>query len=123
MRRIGHMNDDEFAVAMQAVDCCVNLRYPSAGETSGIGVRLMGIGKPVIFTDGRENAALPEHAYLAVESGIREEAHLFEVMSVLVTKPELGRDLGRRAAEHILRYHSIRTAAEQYWNLLCDVGF
>jgi len=121
VRRVGHMSEAMFGVAMEAVDCCINLRYPSAGETSGIGVRLMGAGKPVIFTSGDENAGLPEHAYLAVEPGIREEAHLFELMCVLAGKPDLGRGIGERAAEHILRYHSIRAAAEQYWTTLCDV--
>ena len=115
------MSDSTFALATEAVDCCVNLRYPSAGETSGIGIRLMGLGKPVIFSDGPENASLPDHAYLAVEPGIREETHLFEQMCLLVTKPELGRAVGGCAADHILRYHSIKAAAEQYWKTLCDV--
>jgi glycosyltransferase involved in cell wall biosynthesis len=121
VRRVGHMSDSAFALATEAVDCCINLRYPSAGETSGIGVRLMGMGKPVMFSDGDENASLPDHAYLAVEPGIREETHLFEQMCVLATHPELGRAVGRRAAAHVLRYHSMRAASEQYWTTLCDV--
>lgn len=120
VRRLGHMSDAEFALATEAVDCCINLRYPSAGETSGIGIRLMGMGKPVIFTDGDENASMPPHSYLAVESGVREEAHLFEEICLLASKPELGREIGRRAAEHILRYHSMKAASEQYWKTLCD---
>ena len=121
VRRMGHLSEGEFQLATAAVDCCINLRYPGAGETSGIGVRLMGLGKPVIFTDGDENAALPEHTYLAVEPGIREETHLFEQMSMLAEFPELGRGIGERAAAHILGYHSIKAAAEQYWKILCDV--
>jgi glycosyltransferase involved in cell wall biosynthesis len=121
VRRLGHMNEANFALAMEAVDCCVNLRYPSAGETSGIGVRLMGMGKPVICTDGDENASFPDGSYLPVEAGFREEAHLFEHLCVLESSPETGREIGRRAAEHILRYHSIKAAAEQYWKTLCDI--
>jgi glycosyltransferase involved in cell wall biosynthesis len=121
IRRIGHMSDSTFALATEAVDCCVNLRYPSAGETSGIGIRLMGLGKPVIFTDGPENASLPDHAYLAVEPGVCEETHLFEQMCLVAAKPELGRDLGQRAAAHILSYHSMKAASEHYWKTLCDV--
>jgi glycosyltransferase involved in cell wall biosynthesis len=122
VRRLGHMSDHEFVLATSAVDCCVNLRYPSAGETSGIGVRLMGIGKPVIFTDGDENAALPRDANLSVEAGVREEMHLFEQMYLVAGSPELGRGVGERAAAHILRYHSMKATAEQYWKTLCDVG-
>ncbi len=121
IRRIGHMPGAEFALATAAVDCCINLRYPSAGETSGIGVRMMGIGKPVIFTDGDENASLPDHAFLSVEPGLREEAHLFEILCLLAAKPELGREIGARAADHILRYHSLKAASEAYWKTLCCV--
>ncbi len=119
VRRLGHMSEREFALAAEAVDCCVNLRSPSAGETSGIGVRMMGIGKVVMCTDGNENAALPDHAYLAVEPGLREEEHLFELMALLASTPELGREMGQRAKRHVLRYHSIQAASEQYWNILC----
>jgi glycosyltransferase involved in cell wall biosynthesis len=120
VRTVGHMSDAEFALAAEAVDCCINLRFPSAGETSGIGVRLMGMGKPVICTDGPENASLPDHCYLSVEANVGEEEHLFELISLLAAKPDLGREIGRRAAEHILRYHSIKAASEQYWKILCD---
>jgi len=34
-------------------------RYPAAGETSGIAVRFMGIGKPVMLSDGRETTRFP----------------------------------------------------------------
>ena len=49
----------EFWLAARAVDACINLRYPAPGETSGIAIRLMGIGKPVLVTDSPECAALP----------------------------------------------------------------
>jgi hypothetical protein len=48
-----------------AADVCINLRYPAAGETSGIAVRMMGIGKPVIVTSGEG----PEAACVSVDSG------------------------------------------------------
>jgi glycosyltransferase involved in cell wall biosynthesis len=118
--RLEHMTEQEFALASQAVDCCVNLRYPSAGETSGIGVRLMGMGKPVIATAGPELDSLPDGTHLAITPGVREEAHLFEVMAMLAEFPEIGREIGRRAAQHISRYHSITAAAKQYWETLCE---
>jgi glycosyltransferase involved in cell wall biosynthesis len=120
VRRIGRMSDSEFALASAAVDCCVNLRYPSAGETSGIAVRMMGIGKPLILTEGPENSSLPAASYLPVESGSSEEAHLFESMALVASSPQLGRDIGIRAKEHVLRYHSLQAVAGQYWKALCD---
>jgi glycosyltransferase involved in cell wall biosynthesis len=120
VRRFGHMTERQFDLALAAVDCCINLRYPSAGETSGIGVRMMGLGKPVICTAGYENASLPDHTYLAVEAGVQEKGHLFETMCLLAGNPEIGRAVGRRAAERILRYHSMEAVSQKYWKILCD---
>src|SRR5205823_6851379 len=60
--RAGHLPDRQFWLAASAADACVNLRYPSAGETSGIGIRLMGMGKPVIVSNGEEYARFPKTA-------------------------------------------------------------
>ena len=50
--RLPYLSEREFWLAARAVDACINLRYPAAGESSGIAVRMMGIGKPVLLTDG-----------------------------------------------------------------------
>jgi hypothetical protein len=102
------------------VDCCINLRYPSAGETSAIAVRLMGLGKPVILTEGLENACYPEGSFMGVVSGAGEEEHLFQAMAMLARNPSVGREVGRQAAKHLIRYHSLEVAAEMYWGVLCD---
>jgi hypothetical protein len=46
-----HLSAEEFAFSTAAVDACINLRDPAAGETSGIAIRAMGIGKAVLVTD------------------------------------------------------------------------
>ena len=53
-----YLPESEFWLAAAAVDACINLRYPAAGETSGIAIRLMGIGKPVLVTDSPEMRAV-----------------------------------------------------------------
>src|SRR6185437_9897437 len=50
--RKGYLADREFWSHAASVDACVNLRYPAAGETSGIAIRLMGLGKPVVLSRG-----------------------------------------------------------------------
>jgi hypothetical protein len=120
IRRLEHMTEAEFALASEAVDCCINLRYPSAGETSAIAVRLMGLGKPVILTEGLENSAYPAGSSLNVVAGAGEEEHLFQSMAMLAANPAVGKELGLQAAKHLVRYHSIEAAAGKYWGVLCD---
>src|SRR5262249_24978332 len=72
IKRLGRLSDRELRTAAAAVDCCLNLRYPGAGETSGIAIRLMGAGKPVILTGSAENADFPAAAALRVTPGVAE---------------------------------------------------
>ena len=66
-----------------AVDACINLRYPAAGETSGIAIRLMGIGKPVLMTDRPECSRFPEDACMRIAPGVAERDSLREHMTLL----------------------------------------
>lgn len=118
--RIGHLSERDFHLASAAVDCCVNLRYPAAGETSGIAIRLMGAGKPVFVTESAETADLPPAACFRIPPGAAEEQALLEAMVIAGEYPELSRTMGRHAAEHIRRYHAVMSVGAAYWNLLCN---
>ena len=117
-----YLPEAQLQIAAVAADCCLNLRYPNAGETSGIAMRLMGAAKPVIVTDGEEWARLPELASFRIPAGIAEPAALFDSMAVLATEPALGRFMGQQAARHIQRYHSLTSSGNLYWNLLCETA-
>jgi glycosyltransferase involved in cell wall biosynthesis len=117
--RIGHMTDSEFWRAAAAADVCVNLRYPTAGETSGITIRLMGAAKPVIVSNGEETSRYPDAACLRVDAGPAEEEMLAAYMLSLRHLPRLGTEIGRRAAEYIHHWHSLERVAGLYWETLC----
>ncbi|MGH9662044.1 MAG: hypothetical protein ACRD96_26080 [Bryobacteraceae bacterium] len=117
--RLGHMNDETFWLAGSAVDACVNLRYPRAGETSGITIRLMGLGKPVIVTAGEEVDAFPEDACLRVDAGVAEEEMLAGYMLWLSNSADAAREIGRRAAGYVTGVHSLERVAALYWETLC----
>jgi glycosyltransferase involved in cell wall biosynthesis len=116
-----HLSERDFWGVTNAVDCCLNLRHPGAGETSGIGVRLMGLGKTVVFTDGLEIAALPADACVRVSPGLEESAQLFEYMKMLMALPELVRGIGERAAKHVRYHHSLDRVADRFRETICDM--
>ena len=118
VHRMGHLSNADFHIAAASVDCCLNLRYPAAGETSGIAIRLMGMGKPVILTEGPETQEIPEAACLRVPPGTDEEAVLLDQMALIAGFPEIRRQIGRQAAWHISRCHSLENAARQYWQVI-----
>ena len=118
--RIGYTPEREFWLHAGAVDACINLRYPRAGETSGISIRLMGIGKPVILSAGCETSRFPEAACLRVDPGPAEEDLLAEYMLWLARYPDDARAIGERARAHIREYHAPERVAALYWQTIRD---
>jgi glycosyltransferase involved in cell wall biosynthesis len=116
--RTGYLSDQDFPLHAAATDVCVNLRWPSAGETSGIAVRLMGMGKCVVLTHGEETADYPESAVIGVDAGPAEEEMLTAFMLWLSENPGRARETGARAAAHIARFHALPLVAEQYWRAI-----
>jgi glycosyltransferase involved in cell wall biosynthesis len=116
--RVGHLPERDFWLYASAADLCINLRYPTAGESSGIAIRLMGIGKPVVLTCGEEIARIPENACLRVDPGAGEEAALAEIILWLASDHEAAAEIGRQAARHIAAEHAVAKVAAQYWDAL-----
>jgi glycosyltransferase involved in cell wall biosynthesis len=115
-----YLSTREFRLAARAVDACINLRYPAAGETSGIAIRMMGIGKPVLVTDSEECARLPEGGCVRVEGGIAERDSLWSHMVLLTSLPGVGRAIGERGAAHVRARHDLEQVADRYWSALCE---
>jgi glycosyltransferase involved in cell wall biosynthesis len=118
--RLGYLEEREFWLAAAAVDACINLRYPAAGETSGITIRLMGIGKPVLVTDAAECARFPEDACLRIAPGVAERESLRQHMILLTSIPEVAPAIGQRGAGHVGAHHRVDLVGERYWDLLCE---
>jgi glycosyltransferase involved in cell wall biosynthesis len=117
-----HLDENEWWLAAGAVDACINLRYPAAGETSGIAIRMMGMGKPVMLTDSLECSRFPEDACIRIASGVAERESLRDHMMLLAGMPEVAAAIGERAAAHILAHHRVEEVAARYWRLLCEVA-
>jgi glycosyltransferase involved in cell wall biosynthesis len=117
-----YLPESEFWLAASAVDACINLRYPSAGETSGTAIRMMGLGKPVLITDGEEYAAVPEDACVRIAAGPAERESLRRHMILLPSVIGVARVIGQRGAAHASSRHRADYTAERYWELLCALA-
>lgn len=120
--RLPHLSESDFWLAACAVDACINLRYPAAGETSGIAIRLMGVGKPVLLTDAEECLRFPEDACIRIPPGPTEPESLRQHLVLLTSIPEAARAIGQRGAGHIQSRHRVDGISERFWRLLCDIG-
>jgi glycosyltransferase involved in cell wall biosynthesis len=118
--RLPYLEEREFWLAASAVDAGINLRYPAAGESSGIAIRLMGLGKPVMLTDSVEISRFPEDACIRIPAGPEEPDSLREHMILLTSMSEVARAIGLRGAGHIREHHGVEQIGNRYWELLSE---
>jgi glycosyltransferase involved in cell wall biosynthesis len=82
----GYVADEEFASYYAIADRFVNLRYPTAGETSGTLIRAFDAGKPVAVSDYAQFAELPDDCVFKVPFD-RERDRLHEFFTADLPDP------------------------------------
>ena len=121
VRVLGFAPAQDFTGYVAACDIVLNLRYPTAGETSGSLVRALGLGRAVIVSEVGAFAELPDGVCLKVPVGPGEEELIFEYLNLLVSRREIARSLGTRAKVHAERQGNWATVAHRYASFLCAV--
>lgn len=118
--RTGHLPENDFWKHLAATDLCVNLRYPSAAESSGVAIRMMGIGKVVAFSNDPAIVRFPENACLRIDTGPAEEEMLANYIVWLAKERAVVTAIGRAAAQYIAREHAPEKVAAVYWKCGSD---
>jgi glycosyltransferase involved in cell wall biosynthesis len=88
----------DFAAYAVAADACVQLRFPSNGETSAALYRALAAGAACVVSDTGSMAELPNDVVLKVRSPVRDVDDLAAAMTRLATEPDLRRRLSAAAA-------------------------
>ena len=109
---VGFLDYTEFEQAIAACDLCVNLRYPTAGETSASLLRVLAVGRPAIVSDYAHAAELPDDVVVKIPLGEGEVLELAQrVGSLLGDRPRL-REMSRQARRYIAESHDPTQAVE-----------
>ena len=69
----GRVSEADFWLYVSAADLCLNLRYPSAGETSATLLRLLAAGRAVMVTDQVRELNLPDTVVARAKPGRDED--------------------------------------------------
>ena len=123
--------DDELTDAIAAVDVTLNLRWPTARETSGPWLRALAAGKPSIVIDLLQTTDVPAvdprtwarphtgEDPVAVAIDILDEGHSLRLaMRRLAGDTDLRRTLGEAARKHWIRDHAPEAMAADYERLM-----
>lgn len=114
----GRLELADFLRYMAAADLAVNLRHPSAGETSGTLIRLLGMGKPVVVSNTGAFAEVPDGCCAKVDVGDGEEELLLAYLRRLAADEPLRRQMGDNARRHVATHHSLAASARAYADFL-----
>lgn len=107
----GFVTFDDFEAGIAASDLALNLRYPSAGETSASLLRVLAAGRPAIVSEFAQFAELPAAVALQVPVGEGEVEGLVARLAELLAAPEALARMGAAAREHVRREHDPARAA------------
>ncbi len=115
---LGFVDDARARLIVAAADVCVNLRYPTAGETSASLLRIMGSGRPVMVSDVGSFRELPDDAAIKVPVDALEEEMGLGLLRALSADSALRESIGRNAKEFVRREHSLAAMAAGYHRVL-----
>ena len=114
----GRLEIDRFLLYMRACDVAVNLRHPTAGETSGTVIRLLGLGKPLIVNETGSFAEIPDDAAAKVPLDDTEEDLFVAYLLKLARDEPLRRRMGENARRHMELHHGLAASARRYADFL-----
>lgn len=114
VRLLGYVSESDARLVARAADVCVNLRYPSMGETSASLLRLLGAARPVLITDHESTQEYPRDAAPRIPVDAYEDEMVAEVLLLLAEHRSLREAAGHAAREFIEARHSMNATLGGY---------
>ncbi|MEZ4571954.1 MAG: glycosyltransferase family 4 protein, partial [Thermomicrobiales bacterium] len=114
VRQLGYVDDTLARLVAASADACVNLRYPTTGETSASLLRLLGAGLPVLVSDAGTSGELPDGVGLKIPVDDFEVEMVTEVLWELAANCDFRTEAGKAARDFIVSHHSMVNEVDGY---------
>ncbi|WDQ17789.1 glycosyltransferase family 4 protein [Rhodopirellula sp. P2] len=114
MHVTGRVDMDTFQAFIDHSDVVVNLRFPSAGESSATLIRAMGAGKPCVVFDYGTALDYPDGTLVRIPLEVSSHTGLANSLRELACDENARRQTGAAAAEYIARWHEVDQCADSY---------
>jgi len=118
---LGRVDTDGLYRAFLGADVCICLREPTLGETSGIAMRALASGCPLIVSDAGWFAELPDAVALKVPPGVRAERELAQALDDLARDPQRRQRMSE-AASAWARERDVASRARGFDDFLREGG-
>lgn len=114
VRFSGYVKEDEFFTYISSADVVVNLRYPSPGESSGVLVRSMAVGRVSIVSDIGTFSEADDICADKIKWDDCFPANFCDAVVRLYSNPAKKLSRERSIVEYCKKHHSIVNSAEVY---------
>ncbi len=114
VRAVGRVSLDDFFAAFDLADVAVNLRDPTAGETSATAIQLLGRGVPLIVSDAGAYAELPDAATIKVATGAVQLEQLTRALLALAVDKSMRGSMRDAAHTYVTETHRPDQAVAAY---------
>lgn len=118
----GYVTDQHARLITAAADVVVNLRYPTAGETSGSLLHSMAAGRVVLVSQTGSFTEVPSDSVVSIPVDSLEESMLVATFERLWDDPRLKDQIGARARSFILDEHSIQRWVDGYTDVISELS-
>jgi glycosyltransferase involved in cell wall biosynthesis len=120
--RLDHQDERELWQLLADCDVCVSLRWPTMGETSGMALRALSLGKPLVVSDAGWFSELPDSVAAKVPIDELEVQTLAAFLVRLAGDDDLRKSMGAASAEYARREHDLDRVADVYLAALEEVA-
>jgi glycosyltransferase involved in cell wall biosynthesis len=110
----GRVSEDRLWSLLVSCDVCIALRRPTRGETSGMAIRALSAGKPLIVSDAGWFAELPASVAAKVPVDDREPETVAAFLRVLADDRALRERMSDAAREYTQDVHGLDRVADLY---------
>ena len=110
----GFTDLERFKTYMGACDFCMNLRYPTQGESSASLHRMLGMGKPAIVTEIGTFSDYPDDVVLKVRYDEHEVDDIYRVFSLLAGNKKELQKRSKAALNYAKTYCDLEKNAKRY---------
>ncbi len=118
--RLPYVDEERLWALIRSVDAVLNLRHPTMGETSGIAVRALSAGTPLVVSDVGWFAELPDDVAFKVPVGDGEVDAIVAVMEAIARDPSAAAEHGAAGARLAREEMAVGHVAELYRRAIVD---
>jgi glycosyltransferase involved in cell wall biosynthesis len=122
VRITGRTTLADFVRHMVATDIAVNLRYPTAGETSASLIRLLGLGVPTLISNVGGFADFPDDCCAKINVDPFEEETVYAILQRLAGDADLRRQMGENAHRYATEAHAPEQTARDTLAFVAQVA-